>query len=54
MTYPAELDSLIAAHRPGHALPRGFYTSRAIYDHDIAAFWNRNWIWAGHVSQILG
>lgn len=52
MTIPAELDTLIADVTPGRALPRGFYTSAAIYDHDIASFWNQSWIWVGHVSQI--
>ena len=49
---PCELDQLISSYRPGHAMPRGFYTSQAIYDYDIAQVWNRNWIWAGHQSQI--
>lgn len=52
MTRPAELDALLAQHRAGLALPRGFYTSQAIYAHDIARFWNQSWIWVGHVSQI--
>ncbi|MCE8526180.1 aromatic ring-hydroxylating dioxygenase subunit alpha [Ruegeria pomeroyi] len=49
---PPELDTLIAEYHPGLAMPRGFYTSQAIYDHDIARVWNRNWLWAGHESQI--
>ena len=49
---PPEIDALIAEHAPGMALPRGFYTSPAIYDYEIAALWNRNWIWVGHESQI--
>jgi len=49
---PYEIDRLIAEHKPGHAMPRGFYTSQAIYDYDIAQVWNRNWLWAGHESQI--
>jgi len=49
---PVELDALIADYVPGHALPRGFYTSNAIFDHEIATVWNRNWIWVGHESQI--
>jgi len=52
MKRPAALDSLIASHRPSHALPRDFYTDPAIFEHDIAAYWNRNWLWAGHESQI--
>ena len=46
------LDTLLAEHQPGYALPRDFYTSQAVFDHDIAAIWNRNWIWVGHESQI--
>ncbi len=49
---PSNLAALIASHRPGHALPRDFYDSPSLYDHDIARVWNRNWHWAGHVSQI--
>lgn len=43
---------LLKEHRPGFALPRHFYTSREVYDLDIRAFWNRNWIWVGHICQI--
>ena len=43
---------LMESHREGFALERHFYTSQAVYDHDIKMFWNRNWIWVGHVSQI--
>lgn len=52
MTRPATLDDLLAQTLQGMALPRGFYTSPELYEHDIAAFWNRSWIWVGHVSQI--
>ncbi len=52
MTYPAIIDRLVAEHKQGFALPREFYTSAEIYEHDIRAYWNRNWIWVGHVSQI--
>ena len=50
-----ELDrmhALAKVHREGEALPRLFYTSEAVYEHDIDAFWNQSWIWVGHVSQI--
>ncbi|KIC21126.1 aromatic ring-hydroxylating oxygenase subunit alpha [Leisingera sp. ANG-Vp] len=43
---------LMEGYREGFALDRHFYTSEAVYDHDIKMFWNRNWIWVGHVSQI--
>ena len=43
---------LLDQYREGFALPRHFYTSPEVYDLDIRTFWNRNWIWVGHVSQI--
>ena len=48
----ANVHELVKARRPGFALSGTFYTSPAIFDHDIKAFWNKNWIWVGHVSQI--
>lgn len=49
---PAELVGLKKDYVEGRALPRAFYTSREVYDHDINAYWNQSWLWAGHVSQI--
>ncbi len=49
---PMEVDNLIPQYRAGYGLPRGFYTSQAVYDHEIASVWNKNWIWVGHESQI--
>ena len=49
---PADLQELMAQIEPGHALPQGFYTSQAVYEHDIREYWNRNWIWVGHECQI--
>lgn len=46
------MHDLIVDQPEGFALPRHFYTSQAVYDHDIRAFWNRNWIWVGHVSEV--
>lgn len=43
---------LAAKHRKGFALPRHFYTTQAVYENDISAYWNQSWIWVGHVSQI--
>ncbi len=50
--HKSNLQDLMAQHRDGFALPRDFYISKEVFDLDIAAIWNRNWIWAGHVSQI--
>lgn len=47
-----EIARLIQSHEEGFALPREFYTSAEIYDRDIENYWNRSWLWVGHVSQI--
>lgn len=52
MSHLEELKRLILSHKVGHALPREFYTSRFVYESDMSAYWNRNWIWVGHESQI--
>ena len=44
--------SNLGGYREGFALPRNFYTDPAIYEQDIAAYWNQNWIWVGHISQL--
>ncbi|MGI9510648.1 MAG: aromatic ring-hydroxylating oxygenase subunit alpha [Geminicoccaceae bacterium] len=46
------MGELARSHREGEALPRLFYTSEAVYEHDIDAFWNESWIWVGHASEI--
>ncbi len=46
------MHKLVDVQQDGIALPRHFYTSQAVYEHDIKAYWNRSWIWVGHVSQI--
>ena len=43
---------LIASHKPGHSLDQRFYTDPAIYDLEIEKIVNRNWILAGHASQL--
>jgi len=45
-------DELAKAHVDGFALARAFYASPAVFEHDIREYWNKNWIWAGHVSQL--
>lgn len=49
---PADITELAKTRQPGFALPGQFYTSPTVFDHDIKSFWNRNWIWVGHVSQV--
>lgn len=48
----SNIRELAKTHRSGFALPREFYTSAAVFEHDIKSFWNRNWIWVGHVCQL--
>lgn len=46
------VQDLAESYREGFALPRDFYASPEVFEHDIKNYWNRNWIWVGHVSQI--
>ena len=43
---------LIADQKPGHSLDQRFYTDPDIYELEIERIINRNWILAGHVSQL--
>jgi phenylpropionate dioxygenase-like ring-hydroxylating dioxygenase large terminal subunit len=46
------LRTLIAARRPGHALPREFYTEPAIFEADVERMLLKHWFCAGHESSI--
>lgn len=48
----AQLDRLIAMHKPGHALPREFQTDPGIYRLDLERIWRRGWLFAGHTCQV--
>jgi len=43
---------LIAAQRPGYSLDQRFYTDPAIYEFELERVVNRNWILAGHQSEL--
>lgn len=43
---------LVADHKPGAPLEQRFYTDPEVYRLEIERIVNRNWIMAGHVSQI--
>jgi len=43
---------LIADQKPGYSLDQRFYTDPAIYELEIERIVNRNWILAGHISQL--
>ena len=43
---------LISKHRRGYALEQAFYTDPAVYDLELQRVVYRNWILAGHVSEL--
>jgi Rieske 2Fe-2S family protein len=45
-------EQLIAAHQPGYALDRRFYVDPEIYALEIDRIIMRNWIVAGHQSEL--
>ncbi len=46
------IDELIADYRPGFALEQRFYTDPGIYELELERIVHRNWIVAGHVSEL--
>ncbi|APE43230.1 hypothetical protein BOO69_07235 [Sulfitobacter alexandrii] len=47
-----QLAELIAAQREGYAMPQPFYTAPEIFEADRAAIFGREWLLAGHVSEL--
>jgi phenylpropionate dioxygenase-like ring-hydroxylating dioxygenase large terminal subunit len=47
-----QLQTLIAGRRPGHALPREFYTDPAIFELDLERMLLTHWFCVGHASSI--
>ena len=46
------MDELIRAQRPGYSLAQAFYTDPRIYELELERIVYRNWILAGHVSEL--
>jgi Rieske 2Fe-2S family protein len=46
------LRDMLGAHRPGHGLEGAFYTDPDIYALDVAAIFERQWIFAGATCEI--
>ncbi len=46
------IEQLVADHKPGYSLDQRFYTDPDIYELELERIINRNWILAGHVSQL--
>ncbi|HEX5789478.1 MAG TPA: hypothetical protein VFY03_14935, partial [Woeseiaceae bacterium] len=48
----APVERLIARHKPGYSLDQRFYVDPGIYELELERIVNRNWIMAGHQSQL--
>ena len=46
------IGELIANHKPGYSLDQRFYTDPDVYELELERIVYRNWIFAGHVSQL--
>jgi Rieske 2Fe-2S family protein len=47
-----DIADLIASHKPGYALDQRFYTDPEIYELELERVIGRNWILAGHQSEL--
>ena len=46
------LEELLKRRKPGHALEQAFYTDPGVYELELERIFYRNWILAGHVSEL--
>jgi Rieske 2Fe-2S family protein len=51
MDQPA-IEKLIDQRRPGHGLPRAFYTSAAVFEREVEAIFLNAWLYACHESEV--
>ena len=47
-----EILELIGRHRPGKSMEQAFYQDPDIYQLDLEHVFLKNWLYAGHVSEI--
>ncbi len=52
MIESSRLRQLLAARRPHHTLPQPFYTDPDLFDHDMAAIFNRSWLLVGFEVEL--
>ena len=52
MTAHADLLNQLHHRKPGHTLPRAFYTDPAIYRQDLELIFYRDWLFAGHDCEL--
>lgn len=43
---------LLASRRPGYSLPQALYNDPAIFELEMAALFQRDWLFAGHVCEL--
>lgn len=48
----ANIEALIASQKPGYSLDQRFYVDPEIYELELERIVNRNWVLAGHQSQL--
>jgi Rieske 2Fe-2S family protein len=46
------IDALLAARRPGHALPRALYNSPEVFEFDLEAIYGQAWLLAGFACEL--
>ena len=47
-----KMRSLLDARQAGYSLPQGFYTDPEVFSLDLAAIYERNWIFAGFEAEL--
>ncbi len=52
MSAQADLLHQLRNRKPGHTLPRAFYTDPAFFDVDLEQIWYRDWLFAGHDCEL--
>ena len=52
MTAQADMLNQLRNRKPGHALPRGFYTDPEFFQIDLEQIWYKDWLFAGHDCEL--
>jgi len=52
MSAQADMLNQLRNRRPGHALPRAFYTDPDFYQLDLEQIWYKDWLFAGHDCEL--
>ena len=52
VTFRNPIDTLAARYRPGLTLEQPFYCDAAVFEREVDRLFMRDWIYAGHVSQL--